>query len=191
MRKENPQRRRQPMGTWPVPGALGASGLPGSSCRQSHLSPCSELPADSWDGPVERRISRRRWLGSWFDSIVYHVPGTSSCAEEVKGKKKKKDPVLVCKRPLSGLSWWSMGWDLALSLPGPGVWSPVGQLRSHKPCCSAQKWKKKKKKKDHHVEMESVTSEWNTDKCNNWGVYTVRLVHSRGGNSACRDKGRL
>ena len=36
-----------------------------------------------------------------------------------KKSKVKTDPVLVCKRPLSGLSWWSSGWDLSLSLPGP------------------------------------------------------------------------
>ena len=33
---------------------------------------------------------------------------------------------------MGGVPWWSSVWDLVLSLPWPGVQSPVGELRSYK-----------------------------------------------------------
>ena len=38
-----------------------------------------------------------------------------------------------------GIPWWSSGWDLVLLLPGPGIWSLVGGLRSHQLCAMAKK----------------------------------------------------
>ena len=44
-----------------------------------------------------------------------------------------------CKVWMCGSPWWFGGWDLALSLLGPWVWSLFWELRSHKPCSQKKK----------------------------------------------------
>ena len=111
-----------------------------------------------------------------------------------RSQRLKKDPLLVCKRPLSGLSWWSSGWDLALSLPGPRIWSPVGQLRSHKPCCSAQKLKKKKKKKKNTTmkrwslsQVNDIQTNVTIEVCTQWDGCTAEgAILPAGAREGCR-----
>ena len=134
----------------------GEDGLWGCGLYQEHLEllvfpalyviNLISLCAQSFQPTPETVLQREEWAergGLVQDSTQLSTMFLAHC--HVLKKSKVKDLVLICKRPPSGLSWWSSGWDLALSLPGPWVWSPIGQLRSHKPCCSAQKLKTKKK----------------------------------------------
>ena len=135
----------------------GEDGLWGCGLYQEHLEllvfpalyviNLISLCAQSFQPTPETVLQREEWAergGLVQDSTQLSTMFLAHC--HVLKKSKVKDLVLSCKRPPSGLSWWSSGWDLALSLPGPWVWSPIGQLRSHKPCCSAQKLKTKKKR---------------------------------------------
>lgn len=61
-------------------------------------------------------------------------------------RKKSGQVVLkLCFKGLVGLLWWSSGWDSTLSVQGAWFPSLVGELRSHRLCSAAKKFKKRKK----------------------------------------------